>query len=165
MEKRLKGFEPIVSENSRVLILGSMPSVVSLEKQEYYGFKHNRFWKIMGLYAGCRWESYEMKKRFILQEGFALWDVIDSCEREGSLDSKIKNIICSDIDGLLKQYPKIHTVILNGQKAASCYMRYFSHCPLRVRVLPSTSNANRTIKESELIEKWLNGLKEAFVLD
>ena len=92
MEKRLKGFEPIVSENSRVLILGSMPSVVSLEKQEYYGFKHNRFWKIMGLYAGCRWESYEMKKRFILQEGFALWDVIDSCEREGSLDSKIKNI-------------------------------------------------------------------------
>ena len=125
MEKRLKGFEPIVSENSRVLILGSMPSVVSLEKQEYYGFKHNRFWKIMGLYAGCRWESYEMKKRFILQEGFALWDVIDSCEREGSLDSKIKNIICSDIDGLLKQYPKIHMVILNGQKAAELLYAIF----------------------------------------
>ena len=90
----LKGFEPIYSGHSKTLILGSMPSVVSLEKQEYYGFHLNRFWKIMSVYSGRQFPDYEAKKQMILDYDFALWDVIQGCEREGSLDSKIKNPVC-----------------------------------------------------------------------
>lgn len=156
----LKGFEPIYSRHSKTLILGSMPSVVSLEKQEYYGFHLNRFWKIMSVYSGRSFSDYEDKKQMILDYDFALWDVIQGCEREGSLDSKIKNPVCSDILWLLKEVPTIDKIICNGKKAAELFDRHFKdkvHC--NVIYLPSTSNANRTIKETDLFAVWLEALQ------
>lgn len=156
----LKGFEPIYSTHSKTLILGSMPSVVSLEKQEYYGFHLNRFWKIMSIYSNRSFADYEKKKQMILDFDFALWDVIQGCEREGSLDSKIKNPVCSDILGLLKEVTTIDKIICNGKKAAELFERHFKNkVDCKVIYLPSTSNANRTIKEADLFAVWLEALK------
>lgn len=155
----LKGFEPLYTSHSKQLILGSMPSVVSLEKQEYYGFHLNRFWKIMSVYSGREFIDYEAKKQMIFDYDLALWDVIQNCEREGSLDSKIKNPICSDIMWLLKDAPSINRILCNGKKAAELFNRHFKHqVHCEVVYLPSTSNANRTIKEAELFKVWLEAL-------
>lgn len=157
----LKGFEPIYSQHSKTLILGSMPSVVSLEKQEYYGFHLNRFWKIMSVYSGRVFSDYETKKQMILDYDFALWDVIQGCEREGSLDSKIKNPVCSDILWLLKEVATIEKILCNGKKAAELFDRHFKDkVACKVIYLPSTSNANRTIKEADLFAVWLEALSD-----
>lgn len=155
----ISGFKPIVSKHSKVLILGSMPSVVSLEKQEYYGFKHNRFWKIMSCFSNRTFTSYEDKKQMILDFDLALWDVIDECEREGSLDSKIKKVRCNPINELLIEYPNIQLVICNGKKAGELYMKHFKDCACKTVILPSTSNANRSISEESLFAVWIKALK------
>lgn len=153
-------FAPIVSKYPKVLILGSIPSVVSLEKQQYYGYKHNRFWKIMAAFFKMDLDDYEKRKRCIIEHNMALWDVIASCEREGSLDSKIRKEVCNDIEGLIKKYPSIQYVICNGKKSYALYQKHFSHLPLKVYTLPSTSNANRTIKETDLFDVWCQTLYE-----
>ena len=155
----LNSFEAIVTKHAKVLILGSMPSVVSLEKQEYYGFKHNRFWKIMRKLKHDNLENYTQKVNFIKENDFALWDVIATCERQGSLDSKIKKVVCNDIEQLLNDYPSINKILCNGKKASVLYLRYFSHLDIEVIHLPSTSNANRSISEDVLLEYWLSALK------
>lgn len=131
-----------------------MPSVVSLEKQEYYGFAHNRFWNIMHAIFQDSIETYEDKKQLILNNKLALWDTIHSCEREGSLDSAIRNIQVNPLSDFFRQYPNIHTVICNGKKSYAVYMRYFKEEKVNVYTLPSTSNANRTIKEEALFQAW-----------
>lgn len=157
----ISGFAPVVANAPKAIILGSMPSVVSLEKRQYYGFKHNRFWKIIAAYFNCEFLTYEDKMQCILTHHLILWDVIASCEREGSLDAKIKNVALNDIEGLLKKYPTVKTVLCNGKKSYELYMRYFSHLNLTCICLPSTSNANRTIKEEELCHLWEKALNQA----
>lgn len=150
----LQGFKPIIGTNPRVLILGSMPSVTSLSKNEYYGFAHNRFWKFMSQIFACELPTYEDKKTLIENNSIILWDVIQSCEREGSLDSAIRHEVVNDIDSLVKDYPSLSYVVCNGKKAYDLYQKHFSHIALPCISLPSTSNANRTIKEEELFEEW-----------
>lgn len=154
----LKGLEPILSKDPKALILGSMPSVTSLDKQEYYGFKHNRFWNIMHVCFAMSIDSYEEKKDIIQTQHLILWDVIGSCEREGSLDSAIRNVVVNDIEALLEKYPQITTVLCNGKKSYDLYQRYFSHLQVSCIYLPSTSNANRSLKEEVLIQKWVDAL-------
>ncbi|MEG0470660.1 MAG: DNA-deoxyinosine glycosylase [Longicatena sp.] len=154
----LKGLDPILSKEPKALILGSMPSVTSLDKQEYYGFKHNRFWNIMHVCYGMPIDTYEEKKNIIQTQHLILWDVIGSCEREGSLDSAIRNIVVNDIEALLKQYPQITTVLCNGKKSYDLYQKYFSHLQVSCIYVPSTSNANRSLKEEALIQKWVDAL-------
>lgn len=137
-----------------------MPSVTSLEKQEYYGFKHNRFWKIIAAYFEKEFASYEDKKNCIIENHIILWDVIDQCEREGSLDSAIHHEQCNDIEGLLKEHTDIQYVICNGKKSFALYQKHFSHLSLEVFCLPSTSNANRSIKEEILFEEWFKSLSK-----
>ena len=156
----LTGFDPIISRYPRVMILGSMPSVVSLEKQEYYGYAHNRFWKIMSDIFNMPISTYEEKKQIILSHHLLLWDVIGECEREGSLDSKIRNEKVNPIAELLETYPSIQLVICNGRKSYDLYQKHFSYLPLSSMYLPSTSNANRSIKEEILFEKWREALKK-----
>lgn len=154
----LTGFEPIISNDPIVLILGSMPSVVSLEKNEYYGFKYNRFWKIMSAFFDIPLHTYEDKKMLIKKHQMILWDVIQCCEREGSLDSKIRNEQCNDIRALLKEYPSVQAIICNGKKSYSLYQKHFKDIDIKVICLPSTSNANRSIKEHDLFKQWLTCL-------
>ena len=112
MGKIIYSFDPIVDDKSRVLILGTMPGVESLRKQEYYGHPRNAFWPIIA--AACGRElpvSYVEKTAMLLDGGIALWDVCRGCEREGSLDSNIKAVKPNDINSLLLRYAKIKRVI------------------------------------------------------
>lgn len=156
----LKGFDPIIAPSPKILILGSMPSVTSLEKQEYYGFKHNRFWKIMQMVYHMPIDTYLEKENLIRKNHIVLWDVIGSCERVGSLDSNIKQVEVNDIAGLLRRFPSIEQVYCNGKKSFTLYQTYFSKMEIPCQYLPSTSNANRSIKEEQLFQIWMNALNE-----
>ncbi len=159
----LHGFEPIIAKRPRLMILGSMPSVTSLAKQEYYGYRHNRFWPLMASYFRVELLDYEAKKRCIKDHGIILWDVIGSCDRSGSLDSAIRNEVCNDIPGLLKQYPEISLIICNGKKSFSLYERLMAiQCEIEYVYCPSTSNANRTISEADLFAQWFMQLDRIY---
>lgn len=148
-------FEPVYDENSRILILGSLPSVKSREQGFYYGHPQNRFWKVMA--AICRTENLqtiEEKKAMLLKNRLAIWDVIDSCDIKGSSDSSIRNVIPADIAGLLKR-TNITAVFANGRTAGRLYERYVAtEAGLGIRVLPSTSPANAAFSLERLIEAW-----------
>lgn len=151
----LKGFPVVVQGTPKILILGSMPSVVSLDKVEYYGFQHNRFWKIITEYFKTSFSSYEEKLNCLMKHQIALWDVIAMCEREGSLDSHIRNVSVNPIDQFLAEYPSVAIVFCNGKKSYQLYQKYFSSIAIPCICLPSTSNANRTIKEADLFALWI----------
>ena len=153
------GFEPILAQEPTILILGSMPSSTSLQKQEYYGYRYNRFWKMMSLIYDAPIDTYEEKLTIIYQNHLALWDVIHACEREGSLDINIHHEIVNPIDDLLLQYPSIEKIICNGKKSYQIYQKYFKHLDIEVISLPSTSNANATWKLEHLCDVWVKGLK------
>ncbi|NBK98777.1 MAG: DNA-deoxyinosine glycosylase [Erysipelotrichia bacterium] len=159
----ISGFAPIVTKDAKVLILGSMPSIVSLEKSEYYGFKQNRFWKVIATYFNTTLHNYEEKVKCIQANKIMLWDIIKVCERKGSLDANIKNEEVNDIAMLLKQYPSIQTIICNGKKSYILYQKYFAHLQIECLSLPSTSNANRMMDEKELMIQWHHALKKAFM--
>lgn len=140
-----------------------MPSVVSLQRQEYYGFAHNRFWNIMGTYFQTSFEDYESKKQCMEKHGVAIWDVIATCEREGSLDSAIRNVVVNDVISFLDQHPSIECILCNGKKSFELFERHFkTQIAVPVVCLPSTSNANRTIKEEVLFATWLKQLHFIF---
>lgn len=152
-------FAPIIDETSTILVLGSIPSVTSLEKQEYYGFSHNRFWKIISAFSKQELLTYEDKINCIKQQKIALWDVIKNCEREGSLDSHIKQVVPNDLISLLKKYPQISCILCNGKKSYALYQKHFASIPISCICMPSTSNANRSISEEALYSFWLQQLK------
>ena len=157
----LVGFDPITSKEPYVLILGSMPSITSLEKQEYYGFAHNRFWKFMANIFAMPTDTYEQKKAIIRKRHLALWDVIHSCEREGSLDSAIRKERVNDIAGFIQKHTTIRLVICNGKNSYELYQKHFQNLGVSCVYLGSTSNANRSIKENILYEQWKQTLWEA----
>ena len=117
-------FEPVFDEHSRILILGSFPSVKSREIQFYYGHPQNRFWKLMAQLLDVPVpQSIDEKKTMLLTHGLALWDVIASCDIKGSSDSSIKNAVPADISRILKA-ADIQTIIANGGTAFRLYERY-----------------------------------------
>jgi len=122
MAARLFGLAPAGSEEPRVLVLGSFPSRRSLEKGEYYGYERNHFWPLMA--AVCGFDpagDYASRLAALSRAGIALWDLIASCEREGSLDGDIRNEEPNPILGYLKARPSVERLALNGGKAASSF--------------------------------------------
>jgi double-stranded uracil-DNA glycosylase len=123
----LAGFAPIGSEEPRILVLGSFPSISSLGKGEYYGHARNQFWVITGLVLGFAPDApYAERVRRLSLSGIALWDVIASCEREGSLDEAILNETANPVDRFLSERPGIGRLALNGGKAASSFVSRFA---------------------------------------
>lgn len=123
-----KSFKPSIDNNSRILILGSMPGIKSLEEQQYYAHPQNRFWKVMGNICNEPKLSeldYDTKLKILLNSNIALWDTIKSCKREGSLDSDIQNEKPNNIGKLLKTYPNIEIICLNGNKSYIAFKKYF----------------------------------------
>ncbi len=147
--------EPVFDENSRVLILGSFPSVKSREEMFFYGHPQNRFWKVVSsVFEKDLPETIEEKKKFLLNSKIALWDVISSCDIEGSSDSSIKNVVPNDINKILKT-ADIKTIFVNGKTAEKYYKKYLLGETRRDAVcLPSTSPANAKWSLEELIEEW-----------
>ena len=149
-------FEPIVNEQSRILILGTMPGIKSLEKNQYYAHPRNAFWQIMFRLFNTEFSNnYEDRKNLILKNKLALWDTLKLCFREGSLDTNIKNEEANEIHQLLEKYPKIHSIIFNGKAAEKFYRRYFQNKnPIKYYQLPSTSPANATKSFNEKFAEW-----------
>lgn len=140
---RISGLKPFINESSRILILGSMPSIASLQDGFYYAHPQNRMWKIIAAIAGVdELKTIEERKQAALKLHLAFFDVIESCEREGSLDSNIKAVKPNDINSLLLRYPKIKRVITNGNKAKDLFLTYNHDCKAEIIHLPSTSPAN-----------------------
>lgn len=148
-------FLPVWDMNSQILILGSFPSVKSREQGFYYGHPQNRFWKLLAaLYEESVPQTIEEKKSFLLRNRIAVWDVIDSCEIQGSSDSSIKNAVPSDVAGLLARSHITH-VYVNGNKAAELYDKYtLSLTKIPAVKLPSTSPANAAWTLDRLIKTW-----------
>ncbi len=156
MTKRIHSFPPIASDGCKVLILGSMPSVTSLEKQQYYGHKQNDFWPMMFDYFNEPYQDdYTIKQALLIKHHIALWDVLSSCEREGSLDSNIVDEIPNEIRALIAQYPSITSILLNGGKAYQSFRKYFPDLIKEKQCIkmPSTSPAY-TLKKEEKRKQW-----------
>ena len=133
------GFEPLVNENSRILILGTIPSIESMRKQERYGHKSNQFWKILfTLFEKPFPDNYEEKNALLTESNIAIWDVLHSCDIQGSDDGSIKNPVPNDLDRLYRT-TAIQTTFTTGSKATALYKRFFHQDPI---ALPSTSPAN-----------------------
>lgn len=157
------GFPPIAARGARVLVLGSMPGVASLTKRQYYGHPRNAFWPIAGELFGAAPElSYRRRLTILRARGVAVWDVLKSCQRAGSLDTAIclETEAANDFATFFNRHPRIHTIFFNGQKAESAYRRHVlpSLAPgtreLRLVRLPSTSPAHAGRSLAEKIAAW-----------
>ena len=146
---------PLYDDNSEVLILGSFPSVKSREQGFFYGHPQNRFWKVTAAVFGERIpETVEEKKAFLLRNHIALWDVIGSCEIEGSADSSIRNVIPNDLSVILET-ADIKGIFVNGKTAYKYYRKYTEKATGReAACLPSTSPANAAWTLERLLESW-----------
>ncbi len=146
---------PLYDKNSRVLILGSFPSVKSREELFFYGHPQNRFWKVISLLFGVdEPNGIESKKQLLLSHGIALWDVIGSCEIIGSMDSSIKNAVPNDISKIIES-SKINKIFLNGKTAEKYYNKFLKKSLNIESVgLPSTSPANAAFTLPRLVDEW-----------
>lgn len=152
---QIHSFPPIINNECRILILGSMPGVESLRKNEYYGHPQNQFWRIMFDLSGEKLsDDYETKKQLLLEKNIALWDVISNCVRKGSLDSAIKEDMPNDFEQLYIEYSNIKHVFFNGAKAYDTYRRKVGFDDTKTFIrLSSTSPAN-AIKYDKKREDW-----------
>jgi double-stranded uracil-DNA glycosylase len=159
----IDGFAPIVSSNASVLILGTMPSEASLSRQQYYGHPRNAFWPIMSaLFASNPGLCYLRRKEMLMENGIALWDVLKSCNRLGSLDSKIKlaTIRTNDLASFFNEYKGVKRVFFNGRMAEKLYQNRilptFSHrfFYLDYQCLPSTSPAYASLNLEQKLDAW-----------
>ena len=158
--KLSQGFAPVASPDAHILILGSMPGVASLEAGQYYAFKHNAFWKIMGdLFAAGPELAYQARLQKLGTNHIALWDVIGACHRPGSLDSAISEdgLTTNDFIGFFKQHPHITHIYFNGQKAAALFKKKVTpglKTQYDYHTLPSTSPAHAAKTYTAKLKAW-----------
>lgn len=154
---RKTAFAPIVDQNSRILLLGTMPSEESLRRQEYYGHKSNQFWKIIfTLYNKPLTSEYQERVALLQEKGIALWDVLSSCEGTGSLDSNIINEQPNDFESFFAEYPQIKHLFFTSKKAAQFYKKYvnITESNISFSILPSPSPANARMSFSQKLKEW-----------
>lgn len=149
---QIHNIEPVFNKNSKILILGSFPSVKSREQQFFYGHTQNRFWKVISSLTNEELpKTIEEKKDLLLRNNIAVWDVIKLCDITGSSDSSITNVVPNDIYIILNN-ANIKAIYANGEKSYSLFKKYFGE--LKVTKLPSTSPANAQYSFERLIEEW-----------
>ena len=160
---RSVGFPPIVGHNAQVLVLGSLPSKRSLECNEYYAHPQNAFWQIMAELVGAR-GSYTTRCRALTQHGIAVWDVLASSVRPGSLDSAIDlaSAEINDFSTFFAEHPTVHRICCNGQAAARIYQRrvprHLVPAEPQIVTLPSTSPAYAAMPFARKLELWRAGI-------
>ena len=156
MEKQpqLHTIAPVYDENSRILILGSFPSVKSREAAFFYGHPQNRFWRVLAAVLGEEApQTAAEKKSLLLRHGVALWDVIASCDIAGSSDASITNVAPNDLSRILDAAP-VRRIFCNGGMAYRFYRRYDEAVWGKAEALPSTSPANARTGVQALTERW-----------
>ena len=146
---------PVFDENSKILVLGSFPSVKSREEGFFYGHPQNRFWKVLAnAFDASVPKNIDEKKALLLSNGIALWDIIHSCDIVGSSDSSIKNVVPNDISKILET-AHIKKIINNGKKADTLYKKYIEpKVDIKATCLPSTSPANAQWSLDRLCDEW-----------
>ncbi|UOR12139.1 DNA-deoxyinosine glycosylase [Halobacillus amylolyticus] len=160
MEKHIYSLSPVIEKNARVLILGSIPGEKSLESNQYYGNPRNHFWKIIfSIYEEKEIEDYEKRLSFLKDHQLALWDVIYSCQRKGSLDSNIRAEVPNQLTELIQVHRQLKLIVFNGTKAYATFKKHFDKTMLTgvdFKKLPSTSPVpgkfNKTMEGK--IEEW-----------
>ena len=157
------GFPPIADNDAIILILGSMPSIKSLEDQQYYAHPRNSFWFIITKLLSSDTElEYEQKKALLLHNKIALWDVLNTCQRKGSLDSSINNetIVVNDFNKFFTEHPLIRAVFFNGSRAQQEYNRHVlpvlieEFAAISYQRLPSTSPAMASLSREQKLQQW-----------
>ena len=157
------GFPPLLAgrdEHVTVLVLGSAPSVKSLQFQQYYAHPQNAFWWIMGqLFDFDHQLAYEQRYKLLNEKGVIVWDVLESCERQGSLDSRIKteSEVANDIPMLLNHYQSINRIVCNGGVSLKLLKRHHHQLfgqHYEILKMPSTSPANARLSKQEKLEQW-----------
>ncbi len=163
----LFSFKPIADVNAEILILGSMPGQESLAANQYYANRRNAFWKIMAQLLGFDPDSaYETRLHELKAARVALWDVLQSCTRVGSLDAKIDtgSITVNDFSGFFRTHDKIRAVFFNGAKAEATYRQYVlptvNTVPLSYMRLPSTSPAHASLSYAQKLHTWQTALSQ-----
>lgn len=148
-------YQPIINNESRVLILGTVPSIKSIENGFYYGHPQNRFWKVLSSLLNVDLLSLnnDLKQNCLLDHYIALYDVVYSCEIEGSDDNKITNVIPINLEKLIDE-SRISHIFLNGKTCYKIFKKYFPSYLENVTVLPSTSPRNASYSLERLIEHW-----------
>lgn len=149
----IHSFPPFVNSNTEILILGTIPGVASLDKQEYYANKRNHFWQIMYILFDKLpiSEVFEEKIQLLQRNKIGLWDVLQNCERKGSLDIHIKNHIENNFETLFKEFPSINTLVFNGKESHRYFLKKFGQIEgITYHVMPSTSPANTMSLENKL---------------
>jgi len=154
----LNGLPPIVSSRTRLLILGSFPGVASLAAQQYYGHPQNHFWKILRAIwpsgpIGTGVDSYKIRSEWLLSKQLGVWDVYAACEREGSLDSNIRNPVVNDFAELKRLCPELQAIAHNGGESFK-HSRHTLLLGLSVYKLPSTSPANASWSFERKLAAW-----------
>lgn len=162
--KQCYGFAPVINKQSTILILGSMPGIRSLTLAQYYGHPQNRFWPLIadlfggGQVPGC----YEDRLAMLLDNHIALWDVLSSCKREGSLDAAITADEANDFSTFFSLHPQITKVCFNGGKAWAAYKKHhkklLTNPTITYVALPSTSPANARWRLADLRKEWAKAL-------
>ncbi len=153
------GFSPVLAQDPKVLILGTMPSVVSLDKAFYYAHPRNAFWPIIESFIGHALLSIQDKKSACDQLGISLWDVLQTCQRQGSLDSAIQSPVANDFTALFRESPQLKTIAFNGKAAEKLFKKEVLPqqslpCDLNFISLPSTSPAYAVITLEEKRLLW-----------
>lgn len=150
-----RNFGPVYNSNSKILILGSFPSIKSRDTSFYYGHSQNRFWPLLERILGCKMPlNIKERKSLLLEKGIALWDVVEECDIIGSSDSSIKNVIPVDIMQILNS-TVIQNIYCNGNTSFRLFMLYlYPICHRTPIKLPSTSPANAAWLFEELVKAW-----------
>lgn len=165
---RIQSFLPIAAEDARILILGSMPGRASLAARQYYAHRQNAFWKILGRLLGFEPSApYAARIRALKSARIAVWDVLHSCVREGSLDASIEAEIANDFARFLRAHPRLTHVFFNGSKAEASFRRHVRPAlgqalrgrDLRFTRLPSTSPAHASLPFARKLAAWRAILK------
>ena len=158
---RARSFAPVENSDAVVLILGSMPGKASLAAGQYYAHPRNSFWPIMGELVGAHpGLPYAERLQVLKSSGIALWDVIASCTRQSSLDSRIEpaSVVPNDFESFFRSHPAIRQVFFNGAKAEQCFRRHvrplLKQQALHCRRLPSTSPAHAGMSYPEKLNAW-----------
>lgn len=145
-------FEPIINDDSEILILGTFPSIKSFENEFYYSNPKNQFWSILSEIFNENLNTKEARISFLKKYKIALWDIVESCERKNSSDSNLKDVKVHDLEKLTKKYKKIKKIMFTSKKALYFYEKKHKKLNIEVFYLPSPSPAYAAIKKEDKIE-------------
>jgi len=145
-------FKPIVFKNSEILILGSFPSIDSFDKSFYYAHSRNQFWKILSVLSGYPINNQDQKIWLLKEKKVALWDMVESCQRDNSLDSSLEEIEVNDIAQFLEEHPTIKKVAFTGRLAERLFKMHFSYLEIETIYLPSPSSAYAKMSFEQKVE-------------